>query len=80
MSGLLRYLFVAAGYLWPWTGRPLTPTLRGKTICIVQIAALILTMMPVVTPPASALVAAAGLLTLCYSFLVDTLWLWRTAC
>ena len=78
-SGLLRYLFVAAGSVWPWMRRPLTPTLRGKTICIVQIAALILAIVPVITPPASTLAAAVGLLALCYSFLVDTLWLWRTA-
>jgi hypothetical protein len=35
--------------------------------------------MPAVTPPLSALLAAAALLTLVYSFLVDTLWLSRHA-
>lgn len=77
MSGLLRYLFVAAGWLWPWMRRPLIPTMRAKAICVVQIATLVLAIVPSIAPPASALLAAGGLLALCYSFLVDTLWLWR---
>jgi phosphatidylglycerophosphate synthase len=77
MSGLLRYLFVAAGWLWPWMRRPLVPTMRAKAICVVQIATLVLAIVPSIGPPASARLAAGGLLALCYSFLVDTLWLWR---
>ena len=78
-SGLLRYAFVAAGWVWPWIGRPLTPTARGRIICIVQIAGLMLAILPAIAPPMSNLVAAASLAALCYSFLVDTLWLWRRA-
>jgi phosphatidylglycerophosphate synthase len=77
LSGLLRYVFVAAGWLWPWMRSPLASTRRAKIICVVQIVALILAMAPAVAPPASSLVAAVGLLALCYSFLVDTLRLWR---
>ena len=76
-SGLLRYVFVAAGWVWPWMRRPLMQTLRAKVICVVQIASLMLAIIPTIAPPAGALLAAAGLLALCYSFLVDTLWLWR---
>jgi phosphatidylglycerophosphate synthase len=76
-SGLLRYLFVAAGWVWPWMRRPLLQTLRAKAICVAQIATLMLAIVPAIAPPASALLAAAGLLALCYSFLVDTVWLWR---
>ena len=79
MSGLLRYLFVAAGGLWPWMRRPLMPTLRGRVLCIVQIVALVLAIAPIVRPPASAYIAAFGLLALGYSFLADTWRLWRTA-
>jgi phosphatidylglycerophosphate synthase len=78
-SGLLRYGFVAAGWLLPWMRRPLTPTLRGRMICSVQTSALILAIVPAITPPLSTLVAALGLAALCYSFLVDTLRLWRYA-
>jgi phosphatidylglycerophosphate synthase len=76
-AGLLRYVFVAAGSAWAWMGRPLVPTLRGRLICIVQIAALITAIAPIVPRPFSAGVAAIGLVALCYSFLVDTLWLYR---
>ena len=77
LSGLLRYVFVAAGWLWPWMRSPLASTRRAKIICVVQIVALIVAIAPAVAPPASSLVAAVGLLALCYSFLVDTLRLWR---
>ena len=77
MSGLLRYLFLAAGWWWRWLQRPLPPARRRQTICVVQIVALILVMVPAVTPPASTVLAAGALGALCYSFLVDILWLWR---
>jgi hypothetical protein len=77
LSGLLRYLFLAAGWLAPWLRRPLPPSRRRQTICVVQIAGLILALAPIVTSPLSTVLAAVTLLTLCYSFLVDTLWLWH---
>jgi phosphatidylglycerophosphate synthase len=76
-AGLLRYVFVAAGWVWPWMQRPLTPTLRGRLICVVQIGALIVALLPAISPGTSHGIAAAGLVALCYSFLVDTRWLWR---
>ena len=79
LSGLLRYLFVAAGWWWQWLRRPLPPSRRGKAICVVQIVALTVAIAPIVTPPSSTLLAAAALLALCYSFLVDATWLWRHA-
>jgi phosphatidylglycerophosphate synthase len=79
LSGLLRYAFVAGGWLLPWLQNPLPPSLRRKTVCVVQIVALIVVLGPIVTPPLSTLIAAAGLVILGYSFLVDTIWLWRTA-
>jgi len=71
-AGLLRYLFVAAGWVWPWMAGPLAPTLRGRVICVVQIAALIVALAPIIVPPASTAIAAAGLGALVYSFLIDT--------
>lgn len=76
-SGLLRYAFVAAGWVWPWMRRRLLATVRGRVICIVQIGALILALLPMVTRAVSARLAAVGLLALFYSFLVDTVWLWQ---
>jgi phosphatidylglycerophosphate synthase len=79
LSGLLRYLFVAAGWVWAWMQGPLAPTRRGRVICVVQIVALIVAVAPIIPVPASAVVAAGALLTLAYSFLVDTVRLRRTA-
>jgi len=77
LSGLLRYLFVVAGWLWPWMRAPLASSVRGKTICVVQIAALIVAMVPTIRPPTSSWVAAGALLALSYSFVVDTVRLRR---
>jgi len=79
VSGLLRYLFVAAGWVMPWMREPLFPSLRRKAICVVQTAGLILTILPPIVPPASEWLAAVSLAALVYSFLADTLWLWRHA-
>ena len=75
LSGLLRYLFVAGGWLLPWLRRPLPPSLRRKTVCVIQIVGLIIVLGPIVTPPLSTWLAAIGLAMLGYSFFVDTLWL-----
>jgi phosphatidylglycerophosphate synthase len=77
-SGLMRYVFVAAGWLWTWIRQPLFPSVRRKAICVVQIAGLTLAMLPEIPRPYSAQLAAISLAALAYSFLVDTWWLWRT--
>lgn len=74
-SGLLRYAFVAAGRCWPWLRRALAPSFRRKAAAAVQMIALVVVLVPGVPPPAGTLIAAAALAFLCYSFLVDTLWL-----
>jgi phosphatidylglycerophosphate synthase len=76
-AGLLRYAFVAAGAAWAWMRQPLSPTNRARAICVIQIAALLVALLPMVQPPASNAIAAAGLAALTYSFAVDTRRLWR---
>ena len=78
-SGLLRYLFVAAGALAPWLRGPLPPSRRRQTICVIQIAALTIVMLPAIKAPASTLLAAIALAALTGSVLVDIVWLWRNA-
>lgn len=78
-SGLLRYGFLATGWLWRAMARPLPPSRRRQTICVVQVVSLIVVMVPAVQPPQSTLVAAAALAALGCSFLADTVWLARTA-
>jgi phosphatidylglycerophosphate synthase len=75
LSGLLRYLFVAAGATIAWLREPLPPSRRRQTICVIQVAALIAALTPSIPWPASAIVAAGALAALSYSFLTDTLWL-----
>jgi phosphatidylglycerophosphate synthase len=79
LSGLLRYMFVGAGRIWPWMRRPLAPTRRARAVCVVQIAGLVLAVAPFVRSPFSDAIAGASLLLLSYSFLVDVLRLWRYA-
>jgi len=78
-SGLLRYVFVAAGALAPWLRAALPPSQRRQAICVVQIAALTIVMLPAIQPPVSTLLAEAALAALASSFMVDTLWLRRHA-
>jgi len=79
LSGLLRYAFVASGAIAPWLRAALPPSRRRQTICVIQIAGLTLAMMPAILPPLSTVLAAVAFVTLTYSFLLDTLWLWRHA-
>lgn len=78
-SGLMRYAFVAAGREWMWLRAPLPPSRRRQTVCVVQIAALLVCLAPFVPPSQSARIAALALVLLCASFAVDTLWLHRNA-
>lgn len=75
--GLMRYGFVAAGWLLPWMAGPLKPTLRGKTVAVGQYAGLGLALAPMVPYPASRVVAAITLATLVWSFGIDVRRLWR---
>jgi phosphatidylglycerophosphate synthase len=78
-SGLIRYLFVAAGWRWPWMEAALPPRSRRKIICVVQTGGLLVIILPFVTPPVSTVAAAVALGALCWSFLLDIRWLWLHA-
>ena len=75
--GLARYVFWAAGQVAPWLRRPLPPSLRRKAVCALLVVALVAVLTPVFSPPVSEVVAAGALALLCYSFAVDTVWLYR---
>jgi phosphatidylglycerophosphate synthase len=79
LAGLLRYLFVAASYVWPALGRALPPSRRRQTVCVVQIVSLIAALLPPVPLPWSAGAALAGLALLVWSFGLDVAWLARRA-
>jgi phosphatidylglycerophosphate synthase len=75
MSGLLRYAFVAAATPLPWLARPLPPSRRRQTVCVVQIVALLVALGPVVPAGLALASAGIGLAALAWSFAVDIAWL-----
>jgi phosphatidylglycerophosphate synthase len=77
LAGALRYAFVAASLVAPWLRRALPASRRRQTVCVVQIVSLILCLVPVLKPPASAGVALLGLVALTASFATDVVWLAR---
>lgn len=76
-SGVLRYLFVAAGWAAVWMRAPLPPSRRRQAVCVIQVAALIAVVSPRLQPPLSAALAGVALAVLIASFAIDTWWLWR---
>jgi phosphatidylglycerophosphate synthase len=75
--GLMRYAFVAAGWVMPWLARPLRSTWRGKAVAVGQFVALGVALLPVVPPPVSTIAAAAALAALVWSFAIDIRFLYR---
>ena len=76
--GLMRYLFVAAGWLLPWMRGTLSPTLRGKTVAVWQMVTLIVCLGPIVPVWLSTAGAAFSLALLVWSFAIDVGRLWRS--
>jgi phosphatidylglycerophosphate synthase len=74
--GLMRYAFVAAGWLMAWMAAPLRSTLRGKSVAVGQLVGLGVALSPVVPTPHSTMVSAVTLTALVWSFAVDIRWLW----
>lgn len=75
--GGLRYLFVGAGWVWPWLRGDLPPRLRRKVICVLQGVALLVALGPVIPGPVAWWVLAVALALLVGSFAADVIWLRR---
>lgn len=75
--GGMRYAFVIAGLLRPRLSAPLPERFGRKAVCVLQIATLVALLAPVVTPPASVVLAAIATAALVWSFAVDLVWLER---
>jgi phosphatidylglycerophosphate synthase len=78
-SGLMRYAFVLAGWLWPSLTRQLQSLRRRKVIYAVQVSVLIGALAPVLTADTAQAVCLLGLALLGWSFGVDCVWLARQA-
>ena len=74
LGGLLRYIFVAAGWIWPALAQPLLPSRRRQAICGLQCGALTALLSPMVMPPLSAFFASTALGLLILSFGQDAYW------
>jgi len=75
-AGAMRYCFVLASRLFQWMRRPLPYSRRRQTVCIWQSALLLAVISPVFPHPISETLAAATLVMLSTSFLIDIHWLW----
>jgi phosphatidylglycerophosphate synthase len=70
-SGLMRYIFVAGGWVWPALTAPLPSRKRRQAICVAQVAVLILAVVPTISPVVAVPLCLAALAMLSYSFAVD---------
>ncbi len=77
--GLIRYAFLLGGWIWSPLRGELPESLRRKTVCVVQVAGLLIALAPLTPTAADLGVCAAALALLVYSFGVDVLWLVRKA-
>jgi len=75
LIGAMRYAFVAASWLLPALRAELPESRRRKVVCVVQGAALLVSLGPIIAPPLAVFAAALALITLVYSFGVDVVWL-----
>ena len=73
LLGAMRYLFIAAGAVWPWLRAPLPQRFRRKAVCVVQLAALI----ALQAPQLAIGLAWGAVAALTWSFALDVIWLHR---
>ena len=74
--GLPRYLFLFAQYPFPWLNGDLPTRFSRKVVCVVQIAALLLLMAPIISAPVAGIAAGIAALALIWSFWLDLRLLW----
>lgn len=79
LIGGIRYLFVAAGQVWPALRGALPPRWRRKAIAVTQGVTLLVALGPIVPQWLATWGAAGALALLLWSFAVDVQWLLRHA-
>lgn len=75
--GLMRYVWIVAGWAFAWLAGPLPERLRRKTVCVIQIATLIAVICPLTPVGAAAGLAGVACALLVWSFGVDAVWRYR---
>lgn len=77
--GAMRYAFVMAGLTLTWLTAALPPRRRRKAICVWQVTALMIALLPVSGVTAAHWLAGSALIGLTGSFMIDILWLYQHA-
>ena len=75
--GLMRYVYVGAGWLAPWLRGALPPRYSAKVVAVVQGVVLLLAVSGLIGQPTGAALVAIALGLLLWSFGHDVVWLWR---
>jgi phosphatidylglycerophosphate synthase len=75
--GVMRYAFVAAGWVWPFLRRRLPPRYWRKVVAVAQAVALVAALSTLLPPALSQALIAGALALLVESFGRDVFWLWR---
>lgn len=75
--GVMRYVFVTGAALLPWMRQDLPVSMRRKSICVLQLAALIVLQVPQLPVDTAIWLARGASAALVWSFLSDVIWLWR---
>ena len=77
LIGMMRYLFIAASWHFAWLAAPLFASFRRKLVCVWQVSALLLALTPLTHPLFASLLALSALVSLAYSFGIDSWWLYK---
>ncbi|MFN3275887.1 MAG: CDP-alcohol phosphatidyltransferase family protein [Paracoccus sp. (in: a-proteobacteria)] len=77
--GLMRYVYVAAGWVLPWLRAALPPSQRRRVICVIQLGVLIALLTPWPDAAQAIWLARAAAVALIWSFAVDIRTLHRMA-
>lgn len=75
--GLMRYVFVVWSYFSQPLRAELFPSLRRKTVCVIQLGALCLMLSPLLQNPFTQIIGLAALICLSASFFIDIVWLYK---
>jgi phosphatidylglycerophosphate synthase len=77
LLGVPRYVFFFAQFAFPWLKNDLPPRLSRKLVCVLQIAVLILVLVPVMPALVANVITLVVLGVVGWSFLHDVRWLRR---
>jgi phosphatidylglycerophosphate synthase len=75
VAGLMRYILLGAGLVWPVLASPLPKSRFRSSVCGLLVAALVVCLFPIVAANAANLIGGAALIALTLSFGKDLIWL-----